>query len=125
MTLFCCCALFAACGSEDAVMESDPCERATTRITECTGEVSSGTEGACDQASAESLMDLSCDQITANADVAEADISGSFDGELMAREHLIVRAGGHVKGKVRYGRIVIEAGGEVSGDMQTLEDVDN
>ena len=62
---------------------------------------------------------------TGNADVAEADISGSFDGELMARERLIVRAGGHVKGKVRYGRIVIEAGGEVSGDMQTLEDVDN
>ena len=64
-------------------------------------------------------------RFTGNADVAEADISGSFDGELMARERLIVRAGGHVKGKVRYGRIVIEAGGEVSGDMQTLEDVDN
>ena len=58
---------------------------------------------------------------TGNADVAEADISGRFDGELIARERLIVRAGGHVKGKVRYGRIVIESGGEVSGDMQTLE----
>lgn len=58
---------------------------------------------------------------TGNADVAEADISGRYDGELIARERLIVRAGGHVKGKVRYGRIVIESGGEVSGDMQTLE----
>ena len=64
-------------------------------------------------------------RFTGNADVAEADISGSFEGELMARERLIVRAGGHVKGKVRYGRIVIEAGGEVSGDMQTLENVDD
>jgi cytoskeletal protein CcmA (bactofilin family) len=58
---------------------------------------------------------------TGDADVAEADISGRFDGELIAREKLIVRAGGHVNGKVRYGRIVIESGGEVSGDMQSLE----
>jgi cytoskeletal protein CcmA (bactofilin family) len=58
---------------------------------------------------------------TGNADVAEADISGRFEGELIARERLIVRAGGHVRGTVRYGRIVIESGGEVTGDMQTLE----
>ncbi len=62
---------------------------------------------------------------TGNADVAEADISGRYDGELIARERLIVRAGGHVKGKVRYGRIVIESGGEVSGDMQTLDSGDD
>ena len=61
---------------------------------------------------------------TGNADVAEADISGRFDGELLARERLIVRAGGHVKGTVRYGRIVIESGGEVSGDMRTLDSPD-
>ncbi len=55
------------------------------------------------------------------AEVDEADISGRYDGNLVARETLIVRAGGHIKGKVCYGRIVIESGGEVSGDMQTLE----
>lgn len=55
------------------------------------------------------------------ADVEEADISGHFEGDLIARERLIVRAGGHILGKVRYGRIVIESGGEISGDMQTLE----
>jgi len=62
---------------------------------------------------------------TGNADVAEADISGRFDGELIARERLIVRAGGHVVGTIRYGRIVIESGGEVSGDMQTLDAKDS
>jgi cytoskeletal protein CcmA (bactofilin family) len=62
---------------------------------------------------------------TGNADVAEADISGRFEGELIARERLIVRAGGHVKGTVRYGRIVIESGGEVTGDMQTLDNAGN
>ena len=44
-----------------------------------------------------------------------------FDGELIANETLIVRAGGHINGKIRYGRIVIESGGEVVGDMEALE----
>ncbi|MDG2204654.1 MAG: polymer-forming cytoskeletal protein, partial [Alphaproteobacteria bacterium] len=61
---------------------------------------------------------------TGTAEVDEADISGRYDGDLIAREKLIVRAGGHIKGKVSYGRIVIESGGEVSGDMQTLESPD-
>ncbi len=56
-----------------------------------------------------------------SADVEEADISGLFEGDLVARDQLILRAGGRIKGTVRYGRIVIEAGGEVSGDMQALE----
>ena len=55
------------------------------------------------------------------AEVDEADISGRYEGDLVARETLIVRASGHIKGKVSYGRIVIESGGEVSGDMHTLE----
>ncbi len=59
------------------------------------------------------------------AEVAEADISGQFEGELVALKRLIVRATGHIKGKIRYGRIVIESGGEVIGDMQALEDPDN
>ncbi|MCF3627848.1 polymer-forming cytoskeletal protein [Thalassospiraceae bacterium LMO-SO8] len=57
-----------------------------------------------------------------NADVEEADISGRFEGELIARGRLVVRAGGRVQGKIRYGRIVIEQGGEISGDMQTLDE---
>ena len=62
---------------------------------------------------------------TGAAEVDEADISGRFDGDLVAREKLIVRAGGLIKGKVCYGRIVIESGGEVSGDMKTLESPDD
>ncbi len=59
-----------------------------------------------------------------SADVEEADISGRFEGELTARDILIVRAGGRVNGTIRYGRIVIEQGGEISGDTQTLESGD-
>lgn len=51
-------------------------------------------------------------------DVAE--IHGNFDGELTAREQLIIHATGRVNGKIRYGKILIEAGGEVSGDVQSF-----
>ncbi len=60
-----------------------------------------------------------------NAQVDEADISGRFEGELVARDRLIVRAGGRISGSIRYGRIVIESGGEISGDMQTLSPEDS
>lgn len=56
-----------------------------------------------------------------SAEVDEADISGRFEGELVARERLVIRAGGRVTGSIRYGRIVIENGGEISGDMRTLD----
>ena len=56
-----------------------------------------------------------------SADVEEADISGRFEGELIARDRLVVRAGGRINGTIRYGRIIIESGGEISGDMQTLD----
>lgn len=56
-----------------------------------------------------------------NATVEEADISGRFEGELIATDKLTVRAGGQISGSIRYGRIVIESGGEISGDMQTLD----
>ena len=54
------------------------------------------------------------------AEVDEADISGRYEGDLIARERLIVRSSGRIHGTVRYGRIVIESGGEIAGDMQTL-----
>lgn len=55
-----------------------------------------------------------------DAQVVEADISGHFEGKLIAREKLTVRASGRITGSIRYGRIVIESGGEISGDMQSL-----
>ena len=55
-----------------------------------------------------------------SADVEEADISGRFEGELIARDRLVVRTSGRINGTIRYGCIVIESGGEISGDMQAL-----
>ena len=60
-----------------------------------------------------------------NADVDEASISGKFIGTLVAKDLLTIRKGGHVEGSIRYGRIIIEAGGEITGDMASLEDQKN
>lgn len=51
-------------------------------------------------------------------DVAE--IHGKFDGELTARSQLIIHSTGVVSGKIRYGKIFIEEGGELSGDVASL-----
>ena len=49
-----------------------------------------------------------------------ADISGVFEGDLTAREHLVVRATGRVTGKVRFGELEIERGGQILGDIQVF-----
>lgn len=55
---------------------------------------------------------------TVGIDVAE--IRGRFEGELTARKHLIIYASGRVSGTIRYGKITIEEGGELTGDVATL-----
>lgn len=55
-----------------------------------------------------------------DAQVEEADISGRYEGTLVAHDKLTVRASGRISGSIRYGRIVIESGGEIAGEMQSL-----
>jgi len=49
-----------------------------------------------------------------------AEIHGTFEGELTARSQLIIHATGKVSGKIRYGTLVIDEGGELCGDISTL-----
>lgn len=55
---------------------------------------------------------------TVGIDVAE--VHGRFDGELTARSQLVIHSTGRVSGKIRYGKILIEEGGEISGDVQSI-----
>ena len=55
---------------------------------------------------------------TVGIDIAE--IHGKFEGELTARKQLVIRSTGRVNGKIRYGKLVIEEGGELCGDIATL-----
>ena len=52
--------------------------------------------------------------------VDTADIRGRFDGELTARKQLIIRATGRVTGTIRYGKVSIEEGGELSGEIGAI-----
>ena len=49
-----------------------------------------------------------------------AEIHGHFEGELTARQQLLIHSTGRVSGKIRYGKILIEEGGDISGDVQSL-----
>tara|TARA_Y100000766_G_scaffold283321_1_gene298650 strand:+ start:116 stop:589 length:474 start_codon:yes stop_codon:yes gene_type:complete len=53
-------------------------------------------------------------------DIAVAEIKGHFEGELIARERLIIRKSGRVTGKVVYAEIEIERGGEIFGDIELI-----
>lgn len=55
-----------------------------------------------------------------NVGIDVADIRGEFHGELTARKQLIIRATGSVSGTIRYGKLVIEEGGELAGDIASI-----
>ena len=52
-----------------------------------------------------------------SAEIDLAEVRGVFDGNLTARHKLVIFATGRVTGKIRYGKIVIEEGGQISGDI--------
>lgn len=56
------------------------------------------------------------------ADIEVAEIRGVFEGELTVRGRLVVHATGRISGKVRYGKLLVQEGGEVCGDIGTIAD---
>ena len=55
---------------------------------------------------------------TAAIDTAE--IHGTFTGELSVRKRLTVYASGKVSGKIHYSQLIVEEGGDISGDVTRL-----
>lgn len=53
-----------------------------------------------------------------SADVDYAEIHGAFSGDLTVREKLVIYATGRVNGKICYGKLVIQEGGQLLGDIQ-------
>jgi cytoskeletal protein CcmA (bactofilin family) len=51
-----------------------------------------------------------------------AEILGTFEGELTARSQLIIHSTGRVSGTIRYGKLVIDEGGELCGDINVLSE---
>jgi cytoskeletal protein CcmA (bactofilin family) len=53
-----------------------------------------------------------------SAEIDIAEIHGEFDGDLTVRQKLVIYSTGKVSGKIRYGKVVIEEGGQLAGDVQ-------
>jgi cytoskeletal protein CcmA (bactofilin family) len=56
-----------------------------------------------------------------NAVIDDVEVSGRFEGDLVVRKRLLIRASGRVSGTITYGEIEIEAGGRISGVIQAPE----
>ena len=86
-------------------------------ITDCDTLVVEGTVEATMDSRVIQIAEQGAFKGSANIDIAE--IRGTFDGELTVRDKLVIFATGKVTGKVRYGKIVIEEGGQVSGEISS------
>ncbi|MGO8865590.1 MAG: bactofilin family protein [Alphaproteobacteria bacterium] len=54
------------------------------------------------------------------AEIESAEVSGHYEGSLTVRENLLIHSTGQVSGTIRYGRLEIEEGGEINGDIKSL-----
>ncbi len=59
-----------------------------------------------------------CGSFKGSAQIEDAEISGLFEGELTVRGRLVIYATGKVRGKISYGEIEIERGGELTGEIK-------
>ena len=76
------------------------------------------------EGSVEATMDSRVIQISergsfkGSAEIDIAEIRGEFDGSLTVRQKLVIYSTGKVTGRIRYGKIVIEEGGQLSGEIE-------
>jgi len=53
-----------------------------------------------------------------SASIDQAEIRGRFEGSLVCRKRLLIKSTGRVSGNIRYGQLEVEAGGQISGEVQ-------
>jgi cytoskeletal protein CcmA (bactofilin family) len=91
-----------------------------------------GEIGSCDRLIVEGSIDAAlpkCQHVIiaetgifeGHASTENADVHGRFEGELVVRKRLLIRAGGRVSGKIVYGEIEIESGGAISGTIEVAQ----
>ena len=84
-------------------------------ITDCDTLVVEGTVEATMHSRVIQIADTGAFKGSAEIDIAE--VRGTFDGNLTVRQKLVIFSTGKVTGKIRYGKIVIEEGGQLSGEI--------
>ena len=76
------------------------------------------------EGSVEATMDSRVIQISergsfkGSCEIDIAEIHGQFEGSLTVRQKLTIFSTGKVTGKIRYGKVVIEEGGQLSGEIE-------
>ncbi|SDM29848.1 protein CcmA, bactofilin family [Oryzisolibacter propanilivorax] len=84
-------------------------------ITDCDTLVVEGTVEATMDSRVIHIAEQGAFKGCAEIDIAE--IHGQFDGQLTVREKLVIFGSGRVSGKIRYGKVVIEEGGQLTGEI--------
>ena len=84
-------------------------------ITDCDTLVVEGTVEATMDSRVIQIAEQGAFKGSAEIDIAE--VRGVFDGNLTVRQKLVIFSTGKVTGKIRYGKIVIEEGGQLSGEI--------
>lgn len=84
-------------------------------ITDCDTLVVEGLVEATMDSRVMQIAEMGAFNGSAEIDIAE--IHGAFDGDLVVRDKLVIYATGRVTGKIRYGKVVIEEGGQLSGEI--------
>lgn len=59
---------------------------------------------------------------TGTATVTDAEVHGRFEGELTVTGMLKILRTGHVAGTIKYGRVEVESGGEITGSITRDDD---
>lgn len=57
---------------------------------------------------------------TGKISIDVAEIRGHFTGDLEVRDQLTIHSTGKVSGKIRYGKLLIEEGGQLSGEIEMV-----
>lgn len=86
-------------------------------ITDCDTLVVEGTVEATMDSRVIQISEEGAFRGSAEIDIAE--IRGTFDGTLTVRQKLVIFSTGKVSGKIRYGKLVVEEGGQLSGEVGT------
>jgi cytoskeletal protein CcmA (bactofilin family) len=89
-----------------------------------------GEIATCDRLVIEGMVDASLKDVhtveisetgsfKGTASIEDAEISGLFEGDLTVRNRLTIYSTGKVRGKISYGEIEIERGGELTGEIRS------
>ena len=85
-------------------------------ITDCDTLVVEGTVEATMDSRVIHISEHGAFKGSAEIDIAE--IHGEFNGTLTVRQKLVIYSTGKVHGKIRYGKLVVEEGGQLAGEIE-------